>query len=463
QPRRPYLRQAIGGFAADDNFVLYYGLETYNGVDLMRLVRWDYRNGKDPENLGIVSPEGKQSQYICEMLFDDEGILHLVDVCGEYSPYVLAVDLRGLEPPGPDAEPAAIRPLQESDMHMNADRSYFMHIEADSMRVTPLHRSVGLGRANLVHLSKGEDRVCGIAGNDHPIFVSIDDKDGAVWTKAYPALGAPLGAVALPDRRIAVTTSCGHAAIFRSDGALDRMHPLPFPLRPGKPLAVVGGALILRDALTGELHLMSIGSGKIEPLEGIRLPQADAAIIPLSPQEFLYSGESNVLTSYRIDAGTTALWPIEAPYVKGRQFRAYLTGGLALEDGRVFAGTSDGMAFSIGADRARAKRYGRLFSTGCLRDFVAADERSVFAVYGGMKDAGRVVRLSDEDGLIDLGRPRVIKDNVQLVDSESEWASIHHISKIAFAGGALFVASAEALGGVIRYEWPERPKGAASG
>lgn len=90
------------------------------------MVRWDILNCGEPENLGLISPDGKLSQYICQMVFDDSGVLHMADVCGEHSPYILAVDVKKLTPPGDDAQLDIIKPYNPPLFHMSDDKEYFM-------------------------------------------------------------------------------------------------------------------------------------------------------------------------------------------------------------------------------------------------------------------------------------------------------------------------------------------------
>lgn len=134
-------------------------------------------------------------------------------------------------------------------------------------------------------------------------------------------------------------------------------------------------------------------------------------------------------------------------------FKATITGGAVLLDGTVVAGTMDGMLFSLAPDLQHRTVYGRLYSNGQLRDFIRFGSDEVLGIYGGNKEAGHVFHYSRKHGFIDLGRPRMIKDNRELNSLATEFGNIHHISRLAYGqeDDCLYVASAELYGCVIRY------------
>lgn len=78
---------------------------------------------------------------------------------------------------------------------------------------------------------------------------------------------------------------------------------------------------------------------------------------------------------------------------------------------------------------------------------------AVLGIYGGARDAGHVFHFSPSDGFVDLGRPRLIKDNADQRHLGSEFANIHYISCLAYAqdDDYLCVASGELYGCVVRY------------
>jgi len=174
QPRAPYIEYGIGGMAADENFVIYYALESYHDADLLRLVRWDIYNGGEPQNLGIISPSGKQAHYVSEMLFDKNGILHMSETCGEFSPYILAVDVKKLNPPGDDAPKAVIKP---APLHspVDDDRIYYRNIEAERINTFPLHGFVRWKDSSVSHMQRVKDGdVFCITGRDNVNLLQID-------------------------------------------------------------------------------------------------------------------------------------------------------------------------------------------------------------------------------------------------------------------------------------------------
>ena len=104
--------------------------------------------------------------------------------------------------------------------------------------------------------------------------------------------------------------------------------------------------------------------------------------------------------------------------------------------------------------------YGRLHSAGELRGFVRAGPDRAVGIYGGVRDAGRLVCFSPEHGLVDLGRTRVSRDNPELSGCDTEWANIHYISCIAYSeeDGWLCAASGELYGCIVRYRGVKFPQ-----
>lgn len=188
-------------------------------------------------------------------------------------------------------------------------------------------------------------------------------------------------------------------------------------------------------------------------LPGLVLTEPDADLIRLDDDRLLLSGAADELVLYDLAEGRAVMLPVKVPSIRGRAFRATVTGGMALADGTVVAGTADGMLFTLSADLRKTASYGRLYSSGHLRCFVRRNGEEVFGVYGGARDAGHVFHFSREHGFTDLGRPRVIKDNAELRELDSEWASIHSISCLAYSpeDDSLCVGSGELYGCVVRY------------
>jgi len=467
QPRNPVVGYAVGGFAADDNFVLYYGLETFHGKDIMRLVRWDILGGGEPENLGLIAPDGKQSHYVCEMLFDDDGWLHIVDVCGEYSPYILAVDAGKLAPiptsgsalelqPNPpavtDTKP---NPAIETKMHMNENQQYFMHMEAGKIRTLPLHRHIGWKNSAVQHMSLSEGTIRCITGTD-AVYLLAGDADSDYWDQPIVLYteACPRSCIQLHPGGTAILTSDNSLLVADlNKAAVDKVIGLPIDRAWHRIVCRLDETAIVLSDADGALAVIRIDDGSASLLPGVRLAAADAHVIALDEARLLLSGENDRLIVYDRVRMTSAPLRITAPSIRGRAFQAVLTGGIVMNDGSVAAGTRDGLFFRISPDLLRTTSFGRLYSAGGLRDFIAFRENSVVGVYGDERDAGHVFYFSPEHGFVDLGRPRVIKDNSQLVHIDSEWASIHHISCLAYSpeDDLLCVASAESYGCVIRY------------
>lgn len=451
--KSPY---GIGGLAADDNFVLYYGLKTYDEYSPIRLVRWDILNGGKPENLGLVSPQGKDSQYICEMIFDRDGWLHMVDVCGQHSPYILAVDVKRLQPPGDDAPAIELHPYTEPDYN-GVGRPAYMHIVAKKTRTLPLHQYMAWKDTAVRHVRTMGGRVYAISGKTCVYLTESDytsDKPLRIQ-KLYDG-DAPVSCVDAGERAVAVLTADGRllmvdpsasgaeAGVIQVPGGIGlvRLHGL-----------LDDGSLLASDRDGGVYACDPAGGGTFRTLNNVRLAAGDLHIIKLAGNRLLLSGHNDELLVYHIAEERAEKLGVRIPSIRGRAFQAALTGGAVLSDGTVVAGTRDGMLFCLSPDMSRATAYGRLYSCGELRGFIMRNGDEVIGVYGGIRDAGHVFHFSREGGFVDLGRPRVIKDNEQLRDVDSEWASIHYISGLAYSqeDDWLCVASGEEYGCIVRY------------
>ncbi|MEF3310235.1 hypothetical protein PV433_15180 [Paenibacillus sp. GYB004] len=450
-PVNPY---GIGGLAADDNFVLYYGLKTYDGYFPIRLVRWDILNGGEPENLGLIAPQGKDSQYICEMIFDRDGWLHMVDVCGEFSPYILAVDMKKLQPPGPGAPNVPLRPYTEPDYN-GVGRPAFMHIVAGGTRTMPLHQYMSWNDTAVRHVRSIAERVFTINGGAQVLLAESDAGTGRLVQKTviYDG-GAPLSCVDVDGRRAAVLTADGK--IVETDlraGTGTIMFETPEGTKLTKLHLTLKGNQLLASDPAGTVYVCDPQKRSLQLLHGLVLTEPDAHPIRLDDDRLLLSGAADELVLYDLAEGRAVTLPVKVPSIRGRAFRATVTGGAALADGTVVAGTADGMLFTLSADHRKTTSYGRLYSSGQLRCFVRRNGEEVFGVYGGARDAGHVFHFSCEHGFTDLGRPRVIKDNAELRELDSEWASIHSISCLAYSpeDDSLCVGSGELYGCVVRY------------
>ncbi|MBP1989140.1 hypothetical protein [Paenibacillus eucommiae] len=470
QPRNPIVGYAIGGLAADENFVLYYGLETYHGKDIMRLVRWDILNGGEPENLGLIAPGGKQSHYVCEMLFDDDGLLHIVDVCGEYSPYILVADVKKLQPPAPEENngvaeqemPLSHLPVLESalsieqSMHMNENKHYFMHIEAERIRTLALHRHIDWKNSAVNYMRVSEGKVRCITGSDAVyLIIAEEDSEGLETLVVLHEHGKPLSSISLTHHETAILTSDN---VLLVANLIDTTIQAAIKLQNIQAERIVckldDKTLLISDTDDRLSKLRIAEGGSLSLLPDICLASANAHVIALDHGRLLLSGSGDQLLVYHIATQETDVLSITAPSVRGRAFQAAVTGGIVMNDGSIAIGTKDGLFAHITPDLVKIKSYGRLYSTGGLRDFVSFKGNAIVGVYGDAMDAGHVFYFSEEKGFVDLGRPRVIKDNSQLVNIDSEWASILHISCLAYCAESdlLCAASAEGYDTVIRYK-----------
>lgn len=451
KPVNPY---GIGGLAADDNFVLYYGLKTYDGYCPIRLVRWDILNGGEPENLGLIAPQGKDSQYICEMIFDRDGWLHMVDVCGEFSPYILAVDMKKLQPPGADAPNVPLRPYTEPDYN-GVGRPAFMHIVAGGTRTLPLHQYMSWKDTAVRHVRSTGESVYAISGDTKVLLTESDCRTGQLkqMTVLYTA-GAAVSCVDVDERRVVVLTTDGkiiEADLASGSGAI--RYEVPAGMELAKLYMFLEPNKLLAGDREGSVYVCDCKSRSFQQLNNFAVPKHDGFLIRLDENRILLSGVHNELVLFDIAERRSETLPVKVPSIRGRAFQATVTGGTVLADGTVVAGTADGILFTLSADLRKTTTYGRLYSSGQLRCFVRRNGDEVFGVYGGANDAGHIFHFSRDFGFVDLGRPRVIKDNAELRELDSEWASIHCISCLSYSpeDDSLCVASGELYGCVVRY------------
>jgi len=443
--------QAIGGLEADENFCLYYGLvSSCEGKDVMRLMRWDVMNGKEPENLGLVAPYGKESCFICEMIFDDAGTLHLIEVCGPHSPYLLAVDVKRLSAPGPEAPPVKLIETPPPPPPIGEERTFYPHIGAERVRVLPLHNFLPWRETAIRHAQFVHGQPCFLTGTNDLLLLRADFEELPGEITTLCAGESAISCLALADDRAAVIMTKGDLLhIDLAAGTILDRTPLPgidhlhYQINDEYLMSGIDGALFRYRP-----------GGQPEPL-GVTLASPRAALIPLSATAFLLSGTADAMLRYDFATGAAEPLGILTPAIKGRAFRSPITGGLALADSTVVCGTDDGILFTLSPDLSSVVSYGRLFSTGGLRGFIAAGNHTL-GIYGGPRDAGHLVSFSRETGLVDLGRPRMLKDYAQLAAMETEIGNIHEIACLLYDAvvDELYVASGELFGCIIRYSGP---------
>jgi len=457
----PVKSYGIGGLAADSDFVLYYGLKTWDHDYMpIRLMRWDILNGGKPENLGLITPFGKDSQYICEMIFDDSGLLHMVDVCGQFSPYILAVDVHKLTPPGEDAPNAKLTPYFEPDYN-GVGKPAFMHIVAEDTKTLPLHRTLPWKDTAVSHMRAFGGGLFAVSGNNRVLLIESDYSSHQPLrvTTVYEGAG-PLACCDWGEDSIAMLAADGtliRVSLTSRSGIL-----LPIDSSEVQVSRLHGwlNERLLASDTDLNVYAIHTADGRIERLKGLQLAAADAHLLVLRDgKNILLSGANDTLLLYDVDSEGLETLSVKAPAIRGRAFRAAMTGGVLLEDGTVVSGTRDGMLFTLSSDLSRKISYGRLYSTGELRNMISLGQGEAVGVYGGRNDAGHVFHYSHETGFTDLGRPRVAKDNAELSGLDTEWASIHYISCLAYdaQSGWLSVASGEEYGCIVRYNRPAFP------
>ncbi|BBI31592.1 NHL repeat-containing protein [Cohnella abietis] len=443
----------IGGFAADKNFVIYYGLKTHDEYCPIRLVRWDLLGGGKPENLGLITWGGKDSQYICEMIFDDEGLLHMVDVCGEFSPYILTVDVDKLEPPGVEAAHAALRPYVEPDYN-GVGKAAFMHIDAKEVSTLPLHQHMGWKDTAVSYVYAASGRVYTLGGQQSLILTESEySGNDPLRIRTIYENGAPLSSIqAHSSRAYVLTTDNKILLVDLIGGSCEEAVVVPQEIKLKRLLHadLDEGGLLISDS-EGSIFVYSEGS--FRKLKQLQIQPDEGHIIKLDSNRLLLSGQDDEIVIYDIKEESSEVLNVKSASIRGRMFKATITGGVVLSDGTVVAGTLDGMLFCLTPDLQTRTVYGRFYSNGQLRHFIKRSNDEVLGIYGGVKEAGHVFHYSREHGFVDLGRPRMIKDNAELNGRVSEFGNIHHISAVTYdnEGDCLCVASAELYGCVIRY------------
>lgn len=450
--KEPY---GIGGLEADEQFVLYYGLKTFDEYCPIRLVRWDILRGGKPENLGLIAPRGKDSQYICEMLLDDKGWLHMVDVCGQFSPYILSVDIRNLEPPGDDAPAIKLHPYVEPDYNGVGAPAY-MHIEARSVRTLPLHQQMDWADTAVCHMRVLDEGLFILHGSER-IWLSLTDwySDVLLSTALIHQHSRPISAVDLGDNGMAVLTEEHELMTVNYHSGTFSVQSVDVQVALIQLHGELAPDILVANDAQGRMYIVDTSTGTCTLAPGLRLGNPErACVVFLDRQRLLWSGEHDELILYDLDQQESTRLDVRTPSIRGRAFQAWLTAGAMLPDGTVVAGTADGMLFTLSSDLTRATAYGRLYSSGSLRKIIRTGGNHVIGVYGDVQDAGHVFRFSRESGFVDLGRPRVIKDNDELRGFDTEWANIHYISCLAWSDehGALCVASGELYGCLVRYQ-----------
>lgn len=449
---------AIGGFEADENSVLYYGLDSYHDTELVRLVRWDIFNGGEPENLGIISPHGKQSQYVCEMLFDNDGILHIVDVCGPYSPYILSVDVKKLREPGEDAVKAVFKPLPITNLAINNDRVYFSHINAEKINTFALHKYLPWKDSAVKHLCKGTDGLMyGVCGDKDIGLISFDFtcQEPKLIKKVYE-MGCAISCIDTDNQNIiALTEDKKIVYINLHEKGCTKEAAIPKGFDACRIHFSIGSGKLLLSDKECTLAVFDYDNLDLNIIEGAKLQNQEAIVINLSENEILFSGYGDQLLVYDFISMKVRELDIRSSSIKGRAFSSTITAGLVKENGIIICGTLDGMLFEISPELDSTVSYGRLYSTGQLRGFVSGHGENVWGIYGGLNDAGHIISHNNKSGLIDVGKARVNKeDSGELAKSETEWASIHYISCISYIPEEkrLYVASGEQYGCIMRYE-----------
>ncbi|WP_256757805.1 hypothetical protein [Cohnella sp. WQ 127256] len=441
----------IGGFAADENFVIYYGLKTYDEYCPIRLVRWDLLNGGKPENLGLITWGGKDSQYICEMIFDDNGLLHMVDVCGEFSPYILAVDVSKLQPVEEDVPNAVISPYVEPNYN-GVGTAAFMHIEAKEVSTLPLHQVMDWKDTAVSHMSAINGKMYTLSGKQSVILTESEfSTNSPLHIKPVYEGGAPVSCMSMSESIVAVLTTDHRIVRIDLIHASCEVTVLPQELILVKLQAVLDDGRLLGSDSAGFVYV-SEGSD-FRKLEQLEVEPRDGFIVKLDNDRLLLSGRNDDIITYSMKEERSEQLPVKAASIRGRMFKATITGGAVLLDGTVVLGTLDGLLFRLTPDLQNRSVYGRLYSNGQLRDFIRKGHEEVLGIYGGDKEAGHVFHYSCKHGFVDLGRPRMIKDNGELNALASEFGNIHHISRLAYGkeDDCLHVASAELYGCVIRY------------
>lgn len=258
----------------------------------------------------------------------------------------------------------------------------------------------------LKYVGATNDTLYGISGKDHMYLIESDYiSETPRHAEILYAEGEPLScldwghhiAVLTNDRKILKVNvekrKCSHGI------------SIPSSINPARILCVLDDERLLIADVDGNIFMMDGPNYDFSALSLLQLASPDAHVICLDQQLFL-SGKNDEIILYDIVKGYSTILDIKASSIKGRAFRATITG-----------------------DLSRVTSYGRLYSTGMPRQFIKWGQHSILGVYDGAKDAVHVFCFSEEYGCIDLGRPRVIKDSAEQLDLDTEWANIHYIAR----------------------------------
>ncbi|MCD9023776.1 PDC sensor domain-containing protein [Cohnella silvisoli] len=299
----------------------------------------------------------------------------------------------------------------------------------------------------LAEINRGKEVVYRFASNslgDRTERIDLIYDGGAALSCL--GLGGSEAAVLTTDRKLLqvdlVKGTVGTTAVLPAGADLTQLH------------CVLDQNTLVASDREGAVYVVNGEGDGIRRLDGIRLSSNDASIVRLDGERIIFSGVNDEILMYDLPSERCVTLNVKTPSIKGRAFRATLTGGAVLADGTMVGGTADGLLFTLSPDQHKVTAYGRLYSSGQLRNFIKLNGDSILGVYGGGRDAGHVFHYSRDGSFVDWGRPRVIKDNIQLYSLDSEWASIHVISCLAYSqeDDCLYVASGEQYGCVIRYQ-----------
>ncbi|MNI44993.1 hypothetical protein D3C73_993940 [compost metagenome] len=331
-----------------------------------------------------------------------------------------------------------------------------MHIVAATVRTLPLHQHMDWKDTVVQHVSAINGKVYAISGKASVYLIESDylEEKPQKITVIYEG-GAPVSCVDTAERNLAVLTTDGYIILIGLDsGSVSTRLAVPSGLELMKLHFALDESKLLTSGHDGAVHVCDTGSGIFSTLPNIRVDHRDGELVKLSNNRILLSANNDEMMIYDRTLMLAEILPVRVPSIRGRAFKATITGGALLEDGTVVAGTYDGMLFTLSPDLRKTTVYGRLHSTGLLRNFIKRNDEEVVGIYGGSKDAGHVFHFSRDRGFVDLGRPRVIKDNIELRDMDTEWACIHYISSLAYDpdNDCLCVASGEGYGCVVRYQ-----------
>lgn len=377
-------------FGVDKDGVLWYGLngwhidkpvdEFYRTIDGYILVRWDYKNGKKPEALGIIGTQKDRITTIMCLCLDPVrdrlyGIVNLRDVNGTDNGElgILAIDLAQYREHMYEAGPIweqdmTPKPYEEKEIaEIKAKANEPIEWKGEEVSGDNPYAVVPLANVVPVRLWRSvpyteipESKVQGLAWDENGSIHGVCGDQKKYYFRIDPRSTAEFASKAEAD-------ACEEVMIWRS---IQKKRMREYE-KDGKYVVEVP-------------YSFSYAVTELKPYDELcdcRKSWLEASLLPGKLEE--------------LAEGT------KLPEVAGRRYLATATATAKLADGRIAVGTKDGMFALI--------RNGKVFSMGNaapmgpVRCMAVAPDGTLYGTCGDEEDMGTVFRYDDENGLVQMG------------------------------------------------------------